>query len=29
MDAEQLENLLVTRDNQDQSCDAQPLANAA
>ena len=29
LDAEQLENLLATRDNQDQSCAAQVLANAA
>ena len=29
LDAEQLENLLATRDNQDQSCDAQVLASAA
>ena len=29
LDAERLENLLITRDNQDQSCDAQVLANAA
>ena len=29
LDAEQLEDLLATRDNQDQSCAAQVLASAA